>query len=325
MVHAIRIHEYGGVDKMKWEQVDVGQPGQGEIRVKHTAVGFNYIDTYFRSGLYKIPTGLPAVLGTEGAGVVEAVGSGVTDIKVGDRVAYANPMGSYTEVRLMPADRAVKVPDGIDDKTAAAMMLQGMTVRYLLRQTYPVGPDTTLLLHSAAGGIGLIACQWAKHLGATIIGTVGSAEKGELAKAHGCTHIINYRTENFVDRVKEITGGKLCDVVYNSVGKDTFPGSLDCLRPLGMWVSFGNSSGPVPPFEIGILNPKGSLFATRPSLFHYTATRADLLANANELFDLVGRGIVKINVNQSYPLKEAAQAHTDVQARKTTGSTVLIP
>ncbi|MGE0628366.1 MAG: quinone oxidoreductase [Hyphomicrobiaceae bacterium] len=324
MVHAIRIHEYGGIDKMKWEEIEVGEPGQGQIRVRHTAVGFNYIDTYFRSGLYKVPA-LPAILGTEGAGVIEAVGPGVTDLKIGDWIAYASPMGSYTEERLMPADRAVKLPSSIDDKTAAAMMLQGMTVRYLLRQTYPVSKDTVMLLHSAAGGIGLIACQWAKHLGATIIGTVGSDDKGELAKAHGCTHIINYRTEDFVKRVKEITDGRLCDVVYDSVGKDTFPGSLDCLRPRGLWVSFGNSSGPVPPFEISILNPKGSLFATRPSLFHYTATHADLLDSANELFDVVASGAVKINVNQTYALKDAAQAHVDVQARKTTGSTILIP
>ena len=325
MVNAIRIHENGGADKLKWEAVDVGAPGPGQIRVKHRAIGFNYIDTYFRSGLYKIPGGLPAVLGTEGSGDVTAVGSGVTDLAVGDRIAYANPMGAYIEERLMPADRAIKMPASVDYKTAAAMMLQGMTVRYLLRQTYKVGPDTVMLLHAAAGGVGLIACQWAKHLGATIIGTVGDDDKGKLALAHGCTHIINYRKEDFIARVKEITGGKLCDVVYDSVGKDTFPGSLDCLKPLGLWVSFGNSSGAVPPFDIGILNTKGSLYTTRPTLFTYTATRADLLANANELFDLVGRGIVKINVNQTYPLKDAAQCHRDVEARRTTGSTVLLP
>jgi NADPH2:quinone reductase len=324
MVHAIRIHENGGPEKMKWEEVDVGAPGQGQIRVRHRAIGFNYIDTYFRSGLYKLPA-LPAVLGTEGAGDVVAVGPGVTEVKVGDRVAYASPMGAYVEERLMPADRAVKLPDAIDYKTAAAMMLQGMTVRYLLRQTYKVGPDTTLLLHAAAGGVGLIACQWAKHLGATIIGTVGSDDKGRLAKENGCTHIINYAKESFVERVKEITGGKLCDVVYDGVGKDTFPGSLDCLRMRGMWVSFGNASGPVPPFDIGILNQKGSLFCTRPSLFAYTATRADLLESANDLFDVVGRGAVKIQVNHTYPLKDAAQCHVDVQSRKTTGSAVLLP
>ena len=324
MVHAIRIHEHGGVDKMKWEPVEVGAPGQGQIRVKHRAVGFNYIDTYFRSGLYKVPA-LPAVLGTEGAGDVVEIGPNVVEFKVGDRVAYANPMGSYVEERLMPADRAVKVPDNINYETAAAMMLQGMTVRYLLRQTYKVGPGTVMLLHAAAGGIGLIACQWAKHLGATIIGTVGSEEKGKLAKEHGATHIINYATENFVERVKEITGGKQCDVVYDGVGKDTFPGSLDCLKPRGLWVSFGNASGPVPPLDIGILNTKGSLFATRPTLFTYTATREDLVESANDLFDMVGRGIVKIQVNHKYALKDAAQCHRDVEARKTTGSAILIP
>ncbi len=324
MVNAIRIHEYGGVDKMKWEAVDVGAPGQGQIRVKHRAIGFNYIDTYFRSGLYKFPS-LPHVLGTEGSGDVVAVGPGVTDFKVGDRVAYANPPGAYIEERLMPAERAVKLPDSITYETAAAMMLQGMTVRYLLRDTYKVGPGTVMLLHAAAGGVGLIACQWAKHLGATIIGTVGSDEKGKLAKAHGCTHVINYTSEDFVKRVKEITDGKLCDVVYDSVGKDTFPGSLDCLKPRHLWVSFGNSSGPVPPMDIGILNSKGSLFCTRPTLFHYTASREDLVESANDLFDVVARGAVKIEVNQRYALKDAAQCHNDVQARKTTGSTILIP
>lgn len=324
MPNAIRIHAYGGPEAMVWEPVEVGAPGAGEIRVKHTAVGLNYIDTYYRTGLYKFPS-LPAVLGSEGAGVVTAVGPGVSDLEVGDRIAYANPLGAYCEERVMPAARAVKLPDGIADKTAAAMMLQGMTVRYLLRQTFKVGPGTTMLLHAAAGGVGLIACQWAKHLGATVIGTVGSDEKGELARAHGCTHVINYKREDFVARVKEITGGALCDVVYDSVGKDTFPGSLDCLKPLGMWVSFGNSSGPVPPFEMAILAAKGSLFATRPTLFTYTANRPDLLANAAELFDLVGRGIVKINVNQTYALQDAAQAHRDLESRKTTGSTVFLP
>ncbi len=324
MVNAIRIHEYGGVDKMKWEAIDVGAPSQGQIRVKHRAIGFNYIDTYFRSGLYKFPA-LPHVLGTEGSGDIVAVGPGVADLKVGDRIAYANPPGAYVEERLMPAERAVKLPDSITYETAAAMMLQGMTVRYLLRDTYKVGPGTVMLLHAAAGGVGLIACQWAKHLGATIIGTVGSDEKGKLAKAHGCTHVINYTTEDFVARVKEITNGKLCDVVYDSVGKDTFPGSLDCLKPRHLWVSFGNSSGPVPPMDIGILNSKGSLFCTRPTLFHYTASREDLLASANDLFDVVARGAVKIEVNQRYALQDAAQCHNDVQSRKTTGSTILIP
>jgi NADPH2:quinone reductase len=246
-------------------------------------------------------------------------------VKVGDRVAYASQPGAYAQERLIAADRVVKVPDGIDDKTAGAMMLKGMTVRYLLRQTYKVGPGTVMLLHAAAGGIGLIACQWARHLGATIIGTVGSEEKGKLAKENGCTHVINYRTESFVERVKAITGGKGCDVVYDAVGKDTFPGSLDCLKPFGLWVSFGNSSGPVEPFNIIMLSQKGSLFATRPTLVTYTAKREDLVANATELFDVVSKGIVKIQVNQSYALKDAAQAHRDLEARKTTGATVLLP
>jgi NADPH2:quinone reductase len=323
MVHAVRIHQHGGPEVMKWEAVEVGAPGPGEVRLKQHAAGLNFIDVYHRTGLYKIP--LPAVIGMEGAGEVVAVGPGVTEFKPGDRVAYANPMGAYAEERLIPADRIVKIPDGIDYKQAAAMMLQGMTVRYLLKQTYKVGPGTTMLLHAAAGGIGLIACQWAKHLGATIIGTTGSAEKGELARKNGCTHVINYKTEDFVKRVKEITGGKGVDVVYDSVGKDTFPGSLDCLKPIGLWVSFGNASGPVPPFEITMLAAKGSLFATRPTLMTYTAKREDLVASANDVFDVVQRGIVKITVNQTYPLKEAAQAHRDLEARKTTGSTVLIP
>ncbi|MEM7778350.1 MAG: quinone oxidoreductase [Pseudomonadota bacterium] len=323
MVHAIRIHEHGGPEMLKWEEVNVGAPASGEIRVKHHAVGLNYIDTYQRSGLY--PVELPAVLGMEGAGEVLAVGDGVTDFKVGDRVAYANPMGSYAEERLMPAARAVKLPDGISYEQAAAMMLQGMTVRYLLRQTFIVGPETTLLFHAAAGGVGLIACQWAKHLGATVIGTAGSEEKCALAKAHGATHCINYKTEDFVARVKEITDGKGCDVVYDSIGQDTYPKSLDCLRPLGLFVTFGNASGPIKNFEVGTLAAKGSLYVTRPTLFTYTAQREDLLANANDLFAVVSSGAVKIEVNQDYPLKDAAQAHRDLEARKTTGSTILKP
>ncbi|MEM9027100.1 MAG: quinone oxidoreductase [Pseudomonadota bacterium] len=323
MVHAIRIHEHGGPEMLKWEEVNVGAPASGEIRVKHHAVGLNYIDTYQRSGLY--PVELPAVLGMEGAGEVLAVGDGVTDFKVGDRVAYANPMGSYTEERLMPAARAVKLPDGISYEQAAAMMLQGMTVRYLLRQTFIVGPETTLLFHAAAGGVGLIACQWAKHLGATVIGTAGSEEKCALAEAHGATHCINYKTEDFVARVKEITDGKGCDVVYDSIGQDTYPKSLDCLRPLGLFVTFGNASGPIKNFEVGTLAGKGSLYVTRPTLFTYTAQREDLLANANDLFAVVSSGAVKIEVNQDYPLKDAAQAHRDLEARKTTGSTILKP
>jgi len=322
MTRAIRIHEYGGLDKLRYEDVEVGKPGPGEVRIRNKAIGVNYIDTYFRTGLYKLPA-LPAVLGMEGAGEVIGVGPGVTDLKPGDRVAYANPIGSYAEERLAPADRLVKLPAGISDEVAASMMLQGMTVRYLLRETYRVGPHTTMLLHAAAGGVGLIACQWAKALGATIIGTVGSAEKAALAKANGATHVINYRTENFVERVKEITNGKLCDVVYDGIGKDTFPASLDCLKPRGMWVSFGNASGPVPPFELTAL--KGSLFATRPSLFAYTATRAELVANAEELFGMVTSGKVKIEVHHRYPLSAAADAHRDLEARKTTGSVVLLP
>ena len=323
MVHAIRVHENGGPEKMLWEAVDVGQPGPGELRLKHRAVGLNYIDTYHRSGLYKIA--LPSVIGMEGAGEVTAVGAGVTEFKLGDRVAYANPMGSYSEERVVPADRVVKVPDSVDDRTAATMMLQGMTVRYLLKETYKVGPGTTMLLHAAAGGIGLIACQWAKHLGATIIGTTSSAEKAKLAMDNGCTHVINYKTEDFVKRTKELTDGKGVDVVYDSIGKDTFPGSLDCLKPRSLWVSFGNASGAIQGFDIGILAAKGSLYATRPTLFSYTAKREDLVASANDLFDVVSKGIVKIAVNQTYPLKEAAQAHRDLEARKTTGSTVLLP
>ena len=324
MVHAIRIHQHGGPETLKWDAVDVPAPTQGQIRVKHHAVGLNYIDTYQRSGLYKLPS-LPAVLGMEGAGQVTAVGPGVTEFKVGDRIAYANPMGSYAEERVMPADRAVKLPEGIEYNTAAAMMLQGMTVRYLLRETYKVGPGTTMLFHAAAGGVGLIACQWAKHLGATIIGTTSSEDKIKLAKAAGCTHVINYKTEDFTKRVKEITGGAGCDVVYDSIGKDTFPASLDCLKPRGLWVSFGNASGAIQAFDIGMLAAKGSLYATRPSLFAYTGTRADLIANANDLFDVVKKGIVKISVNQTYALKDTAQAHRDLEARKTTGSTVLLP
>ena len=324
MVHAIRIHAYGGPEVMRWEPIEVGEPGAGELRVRHEAVGLNYIDTYHRTGLYPLPA-LPAVIGMEGCGVVVAVGEGVGGIRAGDRVAYANPIGSYAEERLIPADRVVTVPEGISPHTAAAMMLQGMTVRYLLKATYKVGPNTTLLFHAAAGGVGLIACQWAKHLGATIIGTVGSEEKAELAKANGCTHTINYRLEDFVARVRELTDGKGVDVVYDSIGKDTFPGSLDCLKPLGLWVSFGNASGAIEAFDIGLLSKKGSLFATRPTLFTYTAQREDLVASANDLFELVNRGIVKISVNQTFALHDAVHAHKDLEGRKTMGSTVLIP
>jgi NADPH2:quinone reductase len=324
MAYAIRVHAYGGPEVMTWENVDVPAPGPGEAKIRHTHIGLNFIDVYHRNGLYKQPH-LPFVLGTEGAGEVIAVGPGVTEVAPGDRVAYASVIGAYAEERLIPASRLVKLPAGIDSKIAAAAMLQGMTVQYLLRRTFRVGPETTMLLHAAAGGIGLIASQWAKYLGATIIGTVGSDEKAAMARNAGCAHVINTRTENFALRVKEITGGRGVDVVYDGVGKDTFPASLDCLKPLGMWVSFGNASGPVPPFEIAILAQKGSLFATRPTLAHYTATRADLLATAQDLFDVIEKGHVKIAVNQTYALKNTADAHRDLEARKTTGSTVLIP
>ncbi len=322
MVNAIRAHQYGGPEVMKWEAIDVGAPGQGEVRVKNTACGLNFVDVYQRTGLYKQPS-LPFVLGNEAAGVVTAVGAGVTELKAGDRIAYVGPVGSYCEERLIPADRLVKVPDGIDDKTAAAMMLKGMTARYLLRQTYKVAQGNVILLHAAAGGVGLIASQWARHLGATVIGTVGSDDKVALAKQHGCHHVINMRTEDWVKKVKEITNGAGCDVAYDSIGKDTYPGSLDCLKPFGLWASFGNASGAITNFDLGILAGKGSLYATRPTLNTYTAKRADLVENANDLFDVVKKGAVKITINQTYALKDAAQAHADLEGRKTTGQTVL--
>ncbi len=321
MPHAIQIHSHGGPEVLQFEDVSVGKPGPGEVRLRQRAIGINYIDIYQRSGLYKLPH-FPAVLGLEGAGDVAEVGPGVADLKIGDRVVYAGCAGAYATERLALADRLVKLPDAISYETAAAMMLQGMTVRYLLRQTYPVGPGTVMLFHAAAGGVGLIACQWARALGATMIGTVSSLAKAALAKSYGCTHVINTKSEDFVERVAEITAGKGCDVVYDSVGKDTYEGSLACLKPQGLWVSFGNASGPVPPFDLSLL--KGSLFATRPSLFAYTATRQELLANAAELFDIVASGKVSIAVNHSYPLNAAAEAHRDLEARKTTGSIILI-
>jgi len=323
MANAIRVHKYGGPEEMNWESLDAGKPGAGQVLLKQHAVGLNYMDVYVRTGLYAQPS-LPFTLGSEGAGEVTAVGAGVTDLKVGDRVAYAGPPGAYATERLIAADRIAKMPEGIDYKTAASMMLKGMTAQYLLKRTFHVGPGTTMLFHAAAGGVGLIACQWAKHLGATVIATAGSAEKCALAKAHGASHVINYKTENFAARVKEITDGKLCDVVYDSVGKDTYPASLDCLRPLGLFVTFGNASGPIKEFNPGLLSAKGSLYMTRPTLTTYIASRADLVATANDLFDVVKKGVVKIEVNQTYPLKEAAQAHRDLEARKTTGSTVLL-
>jgi NADPH2:quinone reductase len=322
MTHAIRVHAYGGPDVLQWDEVEVGEPGPGQVRIRQSAVGLNFIDVYQRTGLYPQDS-LPFVPGSEAAGVVTAVGEGVKDLKVGRRVAYATEVGAYAEERLIAADRVVRLPATVSDEIAASIMLKGLTAQYLLRRTYKVGPETTLLFHAAAGGVGLIACQWAASLGATVIGTVGSAGKALIARAHGCSHVINYREEDFVTMVKAYTGGKGVDVVYDSIGKDTFPGSLDCLRPLGMWVSFGQSSGPVPEFKITLLSQKGSLYATRPSLMHYTATRKDLVAGANELFEVVGSGKVKVQVNQSYPLADAARAHHDLEARLTTGSTVL--
>ena len=325
MVKAIRIHRTGGPDAMRWEDVEVGPPGPGEIRIRHEAVGLNYIDVYFRTGLYPAPS-LPFSPGMEGAGVVEAVGEGVDSLAVGDRVAYAAPpVGSYAEERLMPADKVVKVPPGIEPRQAAAMMLQGMTVEYLLRRTYPVQSGETILFHAAAGGVGLIACQWARHLGATVIGTVSSDEKAELARAHGCDHPIVYTREDFTERVRELTDGAGVPVVYDAVGRDTFAGSLDCLRPRGMLVSFGQSSGKIDPFDIGILSAKGSLYVTRPTLMTYTASRADLERSAQALFDVVAGGAVRITVNQTFPLAEAANAHRALESRQTTGSTILVP
>jgi NADPH2:quinone reductase len=324
MPHAIRIHETGGPDVLRWEEVADGDPGPGQARIRHTAIGVNFIDTYHRSGLYPLP--LPTGLGSEGAGVVEAVGPGFTVVRPGDRVAYAGgPPGSYAEARVMPADRLVTVPDGITDRQAAAVMLKGMTVQYLVRRTYPVKRGETVLFHAAAGGVGLIACQWLKALGATVIGTVGSDEKAPLAKAHGCDHVIVYTREDFPKRVRELTGGAGVPVVYDSVGKSTFPASLDCLRQLGLFVSFGNASGPVPPFELSLLTQKGSLYVTRPTLATYTATRADLETTAKELFDVIRSGAVKVAVNHEYPLKDAAQVHRDLEGRKTTGSVVMVP
>jgi NADPH2:quinone reductase len=325
MVHAIVVHQPGGPEVLKWEEVPVGAPASGEARVRHEAIGLNFVDVYYRTGLYKPPSGLPFILGSEGAGVVVAVGPDVTNVKPGDRVAYHGPLGSYAEERVIPADRLVNIPDGIDFRTAAAMTLKGLTAQFLLRQTFPVKKGHTILFHAAAGGVGLIACQWANHLGATVIGTVGSEEKAELARAHGCHHVINYRTENFVERVAEITGGQKCDVVYDSVGRDTFPGSLDCLKPFGMWVLFGQSSGTIQNFDLNILAQKGSLFATRPTLFVYAAKRETLEKMAAELMEVVRSGQVRIEVNQEVPLKDAAEAHRALEGRKTTGATVLIP
>lgn len=322
MVKAIRVAEWGGPEVMKWVDIDPAKPGPGEVLVRHRAIGLNFIDVYFRSGLYKTPN-MPFTPGNEAAGDVVAVGEGVSEFKPGDRVAYAATPGSYAEERVIEAKWLVKIPEGISYETAAAMMLKGMTAQYLLRRTYKVQPGDTILFHAAAGGVGLISCQWAKHLGATVIGTVGSEDKAELARAHGAAHTINYRKEDFVARTREITNGEGVPVVYDSVGKDTFPGSLDCLRPIGIWVLFGQSSGVVPPVDLGMLSQKGSLYVTRPTLFTYAAKRADLVAIADDLFDVVKKGVVKIEINQTYALKDAAQAHRDLEARNTTGATVL--
>lgn len=323
MTMAIRIYETGGPEVLRWEEIEVGRAGPGEARLRQTAVGLNFLDTYHRSGLY--PLALPAVLGSEAAGVVEEVGPGVREVEPGDRVAYAGVPGAYAQARVIRADRLVPLPGEIDERAAAAMMLKGMTAQYLLRRTCPVAAGNVVLVHAAAGGVGLILCQWAKHLGATVIGTVSTDEKAAVARSHGCDHPIVSSRESFVTRVKELTSGRGVRVVYDSIGKDSWDGSLDCLQPLGMMVSYGNSSGPVAPFAPAVLSAKGSLFLTRPTLMTYTARRDDLLATANELFDVVRSGVVRIEINQSYPLAEAARAQRDLEARRTTGSTVLLP
>jgi len=325
MVAAVRVHKFGGPEVLTYEDVSVPAAGPGQIRVKQHACGLNFTDVYFRIGMYPPPGGLPFIVGNEAAGEVIEVGPGVSDLKRGDRVAYVAGPGCYTAERVVAADRAVKLPEGISYEQAAAMMLKGLTVQYLLRRTFKVEKGMTVLIHAAAGGVGLIFCQWANHLGATVIGTVGSKEKAELARANGCHHAILYRDEDFVTRVKEITGGKLCDVVYDSIGKDTFPASLDCIRPLGMFVSFGSASGQIEAFNINLLQAKGSLFATRPTLNTYGAKREDLVAMASDLFAVVGSGAVKIPVSRTYALRDAAKAHRDLESRGTTGCSILIP
>ncbi|MBA4789054.1 MAG: quinone oxidoreductase [Rhizobiales bacterium] len=324
MVGMVRVHKYGGPEVLTYEDVPMPPPGHGEVQIRHTAVGLNFVDTYFRSGLYKAAA-LPFVLGNEGAGVVTAVGDHVNDFHVGDRVAYATYTGSYCEARNIPAAGLVHLPAAIDDRTAAAMMLKGMTAQYLVRRTFEVKPGDTILIQAAAGGVGLILSQWAHAIGAKVIGTVGSKAKAELAYAHGCDEVILYRSEDFVHRVKEITGGKGCDVVYDGVGQDTYPGSLDCLKPRGLWVSFGNASGAIKDFNLLLLSQKGSLYATRPTLNTHIATREDLLATANDLFEMVLKGAVKIPVHQTYALKDVRTAHKDLEGRATTGSTLLLP
>ncbi|WP_431282657.1 quinone oxidoreductase family protein [Humitalea sp. 24SJ18S-53] len=324
MTHAIRIHQHGGPEVLSWDEVPTPTPRPGEALVSHRAVGLNYIDVYFRTGLYKLPS-LPATIGMEGAGIVEAIGEGVTEVAIGDRVAYASgPVGAYAETRTIKADRLVKLPDGISFEQGAAMMLQGMTAQYLLRRTFRVQAGQTILVHAAAGGVGLILVQWAKALGCTVIGTVSTQAKADLALAHGADHIV-LNSEDLPTRVKDITGGAMLPVVYDSIGKDSWDASLSSLAPLGMMVSYGNASGPVPPFDIGILASKGSLYLTRPTLATYTAKREDMVASAADLFAAVASGAVKIRVNQTWPLKEAAAAHRALEARQTTGSTLLIP
>jgi len=324
MPNAIRIHETGGPEVLRYEQVKTGEPGPGQVRIRQTACGLNFIDVYMRTGLYPVPE-LPATLGMEAAGVVEVVGDKVKSLAVGDRVAYAMTLGAYTETRLIDAQKLIKLPGTIEDNTAAAMMLKGLTAHYLLFRTYPVKAGDTILVHAAAGGVGLILCQWAKHLGATVLGSVGSREKAELAMAHGCDHPIFYREENIAQRVRELTDGEGVAVVYDSVGQATFEASLDSLRPFGVLATFGNSSGKVKSFDPNILAPKGSLYVTRPTLATHTATRELLVEGANRLIEAVSKGIVKININQTYALADTAQAHRDLEARKTTGSTVLLP
>jgi len=325
MTKAIRIHEHGGPEVLRYEDVAVGRPGPGEARVRHAAIGVNFLDCYFRTGLYPAPNGLPLIPGNEAAGEVVEVGEGVTEVAPGDRVAYFEPIGSYAQERIMPAAKLIRVPDEIGLDQAAAMLLKGMTAEYLLRRTFRVKPGDIVLYHAAAGGVGLIFGQWAKSLGATVIGTAGGAEKVRLALDHGYDHVIDYRRDDFVAAVADITGGRKCDVVYDSVGKDTFAGSLDCLRSLGMFVSFGQSSGPVPPFSINLLSQKGSLFATRPTLFAYAADRAQRDAGAAALFDVVADGTVRIDIGQRYALADAASAHSDLEARRTTGTSILLP
>jgi len=325
MVAAVRVHKVGGPEVLTYEDITIGAPGQGQVRVKQHACGVNFIDTYFRMGLYPSPVGLPFVAGNEAAGEVVAVGPGVSDLKVGDRVGYVAALGCYATERLVQADRVVKLPEKVSYEQAAAMMLKGMTAAYLLRRTFKVERGMNVFVHAAAGGVGLILCQWANHLGATVIGTVGSKEKAALAKANGCHHTILYREEDFAARTKEITGGKLCEVIYDGIGKTTFPASLDCLKPLGMFVSYGSASGQIDAFNINILQAKGSLFATRPTLNTYAAKREDLLSIANDLFDVVAKGAVKIPVNQTYALRDAVKAHRDLEGRATTGSSILVP